>query len=250
MNERKFSSNTENYVCQKNDLIMAHQSLGLNALKLIRAAIMQIKPEDERPLEYKISIKELANLLQVSSEDLYRKKNGIEDIIKVITSNPVIFREEQIRRGKLKIKDRRIPWITYLKYDSDEGILLQLNPNLMPMLIELKEQYTQYQLMDIMNMRSAYGIRLYEILRCMIRNDLSRPRDLTIRLSELRECLACEELHLEYKNFKKNVIEPAVKAINDNKVKTIHVTYCEIKDGRKVDAICFHITHAYDATLL
>lgn len=246
MQERPFNKNTKNAVCQMNDLVMSSQNLNVNALKVIRAAIMQIQPEDDAPMRYQISIRELAELLQVRPNNLYRSKNGIEDIVRNISDNPVIFRKEQIRRGNLRIKEVRIPWVNYIQYDSGKGIQLELNPQLSPLLINLQAQYTQYQLMDIMDMRSAYGIRLYEILRCMLMNNLSEPRTLNIKLSELRECLSYEDTNLEYKHFKSRVLEKAVEAINNNAVKVIHVTYSEIKKGNKVDEICFHVTHPYD----
>lgn len=42
-----FSLDSGNYVVQANDLIGGKQALKLNSAKLIRAAIMQIVPEDE-----------------------------------------------------------------------------------------------------------------------------------------------------------------------------------------------------------
>ena len=39
--------NTENFVCQSNALVGGKQALKLNSAKLVRAAIMQIKPDDK-----------------------------------------------------------------------------------------------------------------------------------------------------------------------------------------------------------
>ena len=50
-----FSLNTGNYVVQANDLVRGKQSLKLNSAKLIRAAIMQIVPEDKELKPYIIT---------------------------------------------------------------------------------------------------------------------------------------------------------------------------------------------------
>ena len=92
-----FSLDTGNYVVQANDLIGGKQSLKLNSAKLIRAAIMQIVPEDEELKPYVITIKELSELLKVSESNLYR---DIDDITDDIIKNPVFIKE--ISRRQIK----------------------------------------------------------------------------------------------------------------------------------------------------
>ena len=80
-----FSLDKDNYVVQANDLIGGKQALKLNSAKLIRAAIMQIVPEDDELKPYVVSIKEIAELLGVSESNLYR---DIDDITDDIIKNP------------------------------------------------------------------------------------------------------------------------------------------------------------------
>ena len=42
-----FNTNTEHYVVQSNELLEGKQNLKLNSAKIVRALIMQIKPDDE-----------------------------------------------------------------------------------------------------------------------------------------------------------------------------------------------------------
>ena len=93
-----FSLDTGNYVVQANDLIGGKQSLKLNSAKLVRAAIMQIIPEDEVLKPYIITIKELSELLKVSESNMYRDIDAItDDIIK----NPVFIKKAS-KRGPSK----------------------------------------------------------------------------------------------------------------------------------------------------
>ena len=112
-----FSLDTGNYVVQANDLIGGKQSLKLNSAKLVRAAIMQIIPEDEVLKPYIITIKELSELLKVSESNMYRDIDAItDDIIK----NPVFIK----KASKKQIKWVKIPWVTRCEYNSDIGVAI------------------------------------------------------------------------------------------------------------------------------
>ena len=62
--------NSENYVVQANELIAGKQSLKLNSAKIMRALIMQIKPNDDELKSYVIRIQELSKLLDIGPENL------------------------------------------------------------------------------------------------------------------------------------------------------------------------------------
>ena len=114
-----FSLDKDNYVVQANDLIGGKQALKLNSAKLIRAAIMQIVPEDDELKPYVVSIKEIAELLGVSESNLYR---DIDDITDDIIKNPVFIRQAINRQ----IKWVKIPWVSKCEYNSDVGVSIQL----------------------------------------------------------------------------------------------------------------------------
>ena len=44
------------------------------------------------------------------------------------------------------------------------GLAVKMNPLLKPFLLGLQERYTQYQLENILAMKSVYAIRIYELL--------------------------------------------------------------------------------------
>ena len=98
----------ENYIVQANSLIGGRQALGLNAAKLIRAAIMQIKPEEETLQPYFITVKQLAELLEISPDNFYRvvKQDGnkkvhyIDEITDEILENPVFIKDSLASRER------------------------------------------------------------------------------------------------------------------------------------------------------
>ena len=108
-----------------------------------------------------------------------------------------------------------------------------------PYLLELNKWYTQYQIKEIIGIKSVYGIRLYEILKC----DENKSRDtkniFTYEIQKLREMLGCEDKYKQIGQFKEKVIEKAISEINDNTDLLVYIDY--IKTGRKVTAVQFEM---------
>lgn len=233
-----FSLDTGNYVVQANDLIGGRQSLKLNSAKLIRAAIMQIVPEDEELKPYVITIKELSELLKVSESNLYR---DIDDITDDIIKNPVFIKEISRRQ----IKWIKIPWVTRCEYNSDVGVAIKLNDDLKPFLIKLREYYTQYSLDNILTMKSTYSIRIFELLQEKIKTKLlgRNGEYVEISVQELRECCDCEDKYKSFNNFKTRVIDTACKEINT--LTMFRVKYIYSKHGKSIVAIVFHVNMVY-----
>lgn len=234
-----FCLNTGNHIIQHNNLVSGKQALKLNSAKLIRGAIMQIKKEDTEIKPYVITIKELAKMLNVSPSNLYRDIDSItDDIIK----NPVHIRE--VINGKTT-RFVKIPWVSRCEYEADTGVYIKLNDELKPFLIDVKNNYTQYELIEIFSMKSIYSIRIFELIRSKIMN-----KDIPmygwegiITLQELRECCDCEDKYIPFNNFKQRVLDTAVNEINETTIYNLSYT-CE-KKGKSVTAISFAITRKY-----
>lgn len=234
-----FCLDTRNYVVQANDLIGGKQSLKLNSAKLIRAAIMQIVPEDEQLKPYIITIKELSELLKVSESNLYR---DIDEITDDIIKNPVFIKKV----NKNQVKWIKIPWVSKCEYNSDIGVAIKLNDDLKPFLIRLKEHYTQYSLDSILTMKSTYSIRIFELLQEKIKTKLiGRAGEyVEISVQELRECCDCEDKYKSFNNFKTRVIDAACKEINA--LTMFRVKYDYLKHGKSIVAIVFHVNVFYN----
>ena len=149
------SLNPLNYVVQANDLIEAMPNLSLNATKLLRIMIMQIKPDDEEFFKQVFSINDLSQILDISSSNLYR---DIGKITNELRQSSVSF--ETTGRGVY------LNLASACCYDGKRGIGFKFNDDMKPLLLNLQKtyNYTQYRLEKILKMQSAYSIRLYEIL--------------------------------------------------------------------------------------
>ena len=223
-------------VVQSYTLINGKQSLKLNSAKLVRAAIMQLEKGDSGFKPYIITIQEIAKILNISASNTYRDIDNItDDIIK----NPVELKQN-FPNGKEKwIK---IPWVSRCEYNSDIGLLIRLNDDLAPLLLNLQEFMSQYSYEEIAEMRSVYSIRIFELLMSRIHQNLEPDKTfpVIISLQEIREACDCVGLYSEYSNLKLRVIDPAVEDINKNT--SSNISYRCLKSSRKVVALEFSIS--------
>lgn len=234
-----FSFDTSNFVVQSNELSMAKQTLSLNAAKLVRGAIMQIRPEDEEFAPYILKISELAEFLGISKSNLYR---DIDKITDEISKNDVQFKVIKGNRERC----RKIPWVSYCDYDTYKGVAIKLNPELKPYLLSLQKNYNQYAFEDISNIHSVYSIRIFELIQSHILVKMIPEEGLfiDIPIKTIREALDCEDSYERISNFKEKVLDIAMRDINDYTM--FSVSYkCLKEHGRAFDTVRFYVNMVY-----
>lgn len=230
--------NESNYVVQANNLISGKQSLSLNGAKILRTAIMQIQRDDEELKPYIIKTGELAELLHITKDNIYRVIDSVSD--ELIGS----YVEARADYGAKK-KFKKINWVSFCEYDADIGFAIKLNSDMKPYLLNLKERYTQYTLDNILSMKSIYGVRIFELLNEKIKTK-TLPRtgtDIEMTIQYIRECCDCEEKYERFSQFKIRVLDRAIEEIN--RVTLYRVSYDYIKTGKAVTGIKFHVNMSY-----
>ena len=224
--------NSDNYVVQANELIAGKQNLKLNSAKIIRALIMQIKPNDDELKPYVIQIPELSKLLDVGSENLYRDMDVITDDI---TRNHVSIKDQQQQ------KFVKIPWTSKCQFSKGIGLQVIMNPFLKPYLLNLKEHYTQYQLENILTMKSVYAIRIYELIQKeqILKYIPKEGAYVVLTVQEIREACDCEDKYDKISQFKARVLDVAAKEIGRTTI--YEISYDCMKKGRAIESIRFYI---------
>lgn len=234
-------TNTDNWVVMGNSLLRGKSALNYNQAKLLRLTIMQVKIDDDEIGAYHIKAKELAELLNLDvsnySRDLQKLCYDLaEKTVKIATYNP-------------KKPWKVMPWIGYIEYTDTAEIIIQLNAWLSPYLIGLKEsgQYTQYVLEQILNMNSIHSIRIYELLKMKLPNEAIPTGGIKVNLTnqEIREATESEGFYKKNSDFKKNVLDVAVKEISEKT--DFKVTYEQRKlHGRAYDTVEFLCKSPWD----
>jgi len=128
------------------------------------------------------------------------------------------------------------PWIDAKARYGDGGAEIHFSSHIIPYLTKLREggNFTIYQLENIGGLKSAYSIRMYELL---VQYKTLGSRD--IPLSELRKMLCLGDKYKTMSNLKTWVIDLSIKEINEHT--NIQVSYKNIKRGRAITGFSFTI---------
>ncbi|MDQ7089500.1 MAG: replication initiation protein [Methylococcales bacterium] len=157
--------------------------------------------------KFELSATDFARLFSISEDRAYSE---LQSIAKTLYQRSVTIYNPEPEHPKLKKIETR--WISSIGYMPEEGkIILRFSQDILPYLSELKGQFTRYKLEDVGKMTSVYAIRLYELL---VQWRSTGVRE--IELDWLKKQFQIEDKYKSIKDFKKYVIEPAVKDINNH----------------------------------
>lgn len=231
MKEENYLDIRNKIVKKRNDLIQRSRfSLSLQQQKIILYLISQITPYDKDFKEYSFDIQEFCKVCGIDHE------NGgnyelLKDQIKAICDKSVWITTEN---GEETI----IRWIEKPFINQGNGtIRIKLDNLMMPYLLDLKENFTQYELVYTLHFKSKYTIRLYELIKSIHFHELeSYKRKFSV--SDLRRILDAEK-YKTFQHFRDRVLEPAVREINENSDKI--VSYEAIKDKRSFSYVVFTV---------
>lgn len=212
------------WVYQSNRLVEASYTLTVVEQKIIRLLASMINKDDEDFKEYEFKTKELIKILNTSDSRFYRDIDSITDLL---------------MQRIIKIKNidtfefTKYHWVDTAKYSR--GVLkLKINKDLKPFYLGL-DWYTKYQLRNIMQFKSTYSFRLYELFK-----QYEGIGHRIITIENLRNSLNInKDQYPKYANLKQKVINVAVKEINANT--DLLIAFTEIKQVRKIVSVEFII---------
>lgn len=235
-------------VVEHNDLISSVAKMDKTPLKIFELAVSCIDT-DNPPKDHIIylSKQELFTFFDVSDSNKHtRFKDAIEKMQK-----QAFFEIKEVKDKGFKYKSIvPIPMIEWNDYNDE--VKIAFSEYIMPYLIELRNNFTQYAISDIMGLNSKYSIILYKWL-CMSYNQyehynakggrrneqLEDYRNPSISVKELRQLTDTRSEYGRFFNFEKWVLKNPIEEINKHTHFT--VTYDKIKKGRSIDSIKFHI---------
>lgn len=132
------------------------------------------------------------------------------------------------------LEEVEIRWVSSARYSPGAGaVTLRFSPEIAPHLLQLKSQFTRYQLVQASALRSVYSWRLLELL-----SQFESTGWRQIELDEFHHAMETPDSYRSnFKECRKRVIEPAVKELRDKDGWLIE--WQAIKTGRKVTALRF-----------
>ena len=220
--------NKNHYTVMANNIIRGKQSMTLQEARLIRLLITQIAKDDKDFKTYKVNIQELARFLEIPDNNLYR---DIRNICQSLMSRTI-----KIQNGN---QWKIFQWLQLAEYDGHGTVTLMLSNQIAPYLLQLNAWFTQYQLKNILVMKSFYSIRLYELLKLTVGEDRRKKIEYTFSIQYLREYLECEHKFKQIGQFKDKILDIAVRDISE--YSEYNCTYECKKTSRSITDIIFYL---------
>ena len=214
-------------VIKANDLIQKSRfDLSINQQKIVLYLISKIKPNDEDFTLYEFSIKEFCQVCGIAN-DSGNNYARLKEAIKEIADKSIWVALDDGKHTLLR-------WIEKPYIDENSGtIRIRLDKDMKPYLLQLKDNFTKYELCWTLLFKSKYSTRLYELVKSIHFNE-QQAYERTYELAEFRGLLGAENYTL-WAQFKRRVLEPAIEDIN--KYSDKQVSYEPIVYGKVVGRI-------------
>jgi plasmid replication initiation protein len=218
-----------NTVVKANALIQKSRfSLSTQQQKIVLFLISQIEPQDEDFNLYEFKIADFCRVCGIDPQgDNY---TALKNQIKAISDKSLWIELENGEETLLRWIER--PYIS----KRNGTIKIKIDREMKPYLLQLKERFTEYELIYTLNFKSKYSIRLYEYLKSIHYRKL-KPYERTMDIEKFQKLL--DSNYTEFKDFHTRVLKPAQKEINT--YSDIIFDYEIIKEGRKAVAISFTV---------
>lgn len=227
------NSTGNNIVKKAEQLIASRYSLTTTEIKIISKLIAMIKISDTSFQEYIFRVLDWKNEQELKRKNIYR---AFEEIAHDLMTKPITIRSEN---GNWLV----VNWVSSAEYIKGEGIVkFQINDKLKPYLLELKNHFLQYDIQNILPLKSSYSIRLYELLKDWYseesRYSITKTVIKVVELLWLRQTFQVPKKY-KYANIKQRILDKARKDLK--KHTDITFEFEEIKESRKVTHIKFFI---------
>lgn len=217
-------------IVKSNDFIEACYKLTLDEMRVLLLTIGEIDPRAEsHRRDFEFTVAEFAERFDTDEKSAYKQ---VQMAIDKLGSRWVVVEQSQ------KVK-RKVTLLTEQAYFYGEGrFQVILHEKLMPLVSNIREKFTKYNLEFIAKFNSFHAIRLYELLA------QHRSKGFRVMtLEELKNWLQVADKYGErWDNFKTKVLVPAISEINEKS--DLLISYEMIKRGRKIHALNFLIHHS------
>jgi hypothetical protein len=212
-------------VTQSNKLVESRYNLPLGEQRLVLTMIARIQPDDEDFKPYRIRVHEFAEFLGIAQGSAYAE---CKKTTKKLLSRVISIEEPD---GLLQIN-----WLSSAKYIDGTGMVnLSFDPLLKPYLLQLKSSFTSCKLAMLLSFKSQYTMRIYTLLK-----QYEKLKTREIEVDVLRDMLGIgKEQYQQYNDFRRYIILATQKELTEKA--DLYFEFEEIKYGRRVGAILFHI---------
>ncbi|NPV02123.1 MAG: replication initiation protein [Brevinematales bacterium] len=208
-------------VRQSNTLSFSRHNLNALEKRIVYLLISKIKQEDKKFQDYVFTVKELLEGIEIGADNHTYLKETTESLLSKVYQIPT---EDG---GLLQVSP-----ISSAEYDKNNTtVTFSFDPKVKPHYLELKQNYTQFQLNIVIGLKSVYSQKLYEMAK-----SIANKGDPTVRYSiaEWRYLLFIEpEEYKFYADMRRYVFQIAQRELDEKT--DIHIEFKEEKAGKRVN---------------
>lgn len=222
----------ENWIVLQNRLLNAISHLDLNERRLMMFLSPVVrKALDVNPKErvFYVRVQDFVREYGIKSKNYYSE---LEKIADTILEKAFFF---WYKKENYKAK-KGVSWVSECDYFKNEGLLkIKLDDTVIEMLtvFDKANPFTKYERQMIVNLGS-YGIILFELIAsCM--HQQHKQKSYTIEY--LRDKFNCADIYPIISEFKRNVLDRAIKDVEKNT--PYRISYEQKKKGRIISEIIF-----------
>lgn len=244
-------------VVEHNDLVTGVAKMDKVPLKIFELAVSCLDTENPpKDNVVELSKETLFSFLNAKEGDT-NKHSRFREALTTLHKQSVFEVKERSEKGKWEFAIispiERTWWNSY-----GDTVKIQFTNSIMPYLVDLKQNFTQYLITDIMELGSKYSIIIYKWLS-MNYNQFEKYKDSSIRrkdqlnelenpyitVEELRRMTNTEEEYDRVYDFFRFVVDAAMKEISEHT--HFEVSYEKVKSGRSVVGVRFYIKKKFKA---
>ncbi|MGO2743635.1 MAG: RepB family plasmid replication initiator protein [Pseudolactococcus laudensis] len=236
-------------VVEHNSLITSIAKMDKTPLKMFELAVSLIDtdnpPQDQTVY---LSKQEMFAFFKVNDND---KNSRFKQAIEKMQKQAFFQIKKEQDKGFKFVSIVPIPYVEWTDYNDE--VKIEFHREIMPYLINLKNNFTQHALSDIAELNSKYAIILYRWLSMNYNQydhysvkggrreeQVESYRNPKIGIRELREMTDTVNEYQRFDRFESYILKNSLKEINAHT--TFNVTHEKVKKGRSIDSIVFHIT--------
>jgi len=220
--------NGSDIVVQHNKLIDAPRYFSLQEQKFFLLLLSKIDPNNnDQNLSFRVDAKNFATLLGLEyTNNVYR---DLKSITKRFLSRVLEIQEDDTILQTHVVRS--------IYYRTSKGYLdVKISDEIIPYLIGLKSNFTQYKISQAIKLSSRHAIRIYELLK---KQETIGER--TLFLDDLKKKLGISSnQYKRYSDLQKDVLEISKREINSKT--DLVIDYQTLKDNKKIIGIKFIIT--------
>ncbi|WP_270531808.1 replication initiation protein, partial [Paraclostridium sordellii] len=217
----------KNEILMKNNvLIKARYDINTYENKLFILLLYKLQRINETTCKCNLNVDEIRNILKARS---VRNKKEIAKLLSDLRKRSIYF------KNKNNDNWGEFGFINGFEFiERENSFEIEASEKVYSLLREyLESGYTPVNMKIWLGLKSSYAQRFYDLLRLWS----NTKTIIEYNIDELRELLMLEGKYIEYRDFKRRVINPAIKELNETDFFTIEIK--ENKIGRKVNSINF-----------